>query len=738
MHALRKQIWQNLDKAKRKHGTFPVRFLKIFCTGSGAAGKTSFIQLLLKKKFNDKHHSTNVVHANHAVSVRSAAFHGSSSQTGEVKWMEMDFDFEMKILNSILLPDNLQKPDSSLNAKSDAPITASVSSKQYVYKPPNAFLKKLVPDVLKSPVKRDKVTTVSHIVNSLTVAESLLPTVTHQLGGEVLNMMTILDTGGQPEYIHLLPTININPTVTFIVHDLSKSLDDQVLVEYSQHGEHVFVPYHLSYTNMDMIKLLMSAANDAAERPPSNIPFLATTPTSNNTSYICFVGTHADKVSKQTIDKADEKLSTLVSNTNCKTVVWHKDDGGVLYAIDNTTAGKDTEDPAASALRARIEEKAAEKDIYELPIMWMLLQLEIQQVCSQKQKSYITVKECVKLARDAGLISSQEEVKSVLLYYHLLRVLIYFEAVPGLCDYVIVDHQWWFDKLSNIISTAFQQSKLNFQAVQKLKYEGILSTELLQCIKWDDEIKEEFFLSLLIHMKIIATVVTGGNSDKQYFIPFVLPTYNSQQQSEILAQYGHLQGEPLLIRFQSGLIPRGLFCSLIVELLQNPPKGWHPHLSKKGTHHTFSNLISFSLPNAYSLSLFDKVSFLEVQLRHPEEAFQLPVHHPRYSQLKQAIVQTCGHLNFDHSRLQFGFLCNCGSITEDHIAIIPEVSQSTLFAECSNSTTFHLKLTASHIIWLSDQQTLPPTNGKYFKFFSIIISLLCMCISPSNPTIHHT
>ena len=730
----RQQLSQSLNRAKRKHGTFPVRFVKIFCTGSGAAGKTSFIQLLLKKKFNDKHHSTNVVHANHAVSVRSAAFHGSSSQSGKVKWMEMDLNFEMKILGSALRPFNLPKrhTSSNSNAKSDVPTIYSspsnVSSIQHTYKPKNAALKKLLPKIFVSPVKADRVAAINHIATDTDSPVSK----------ETLNMITILDTGGQPEYIHLLPTININPTVTFIVHDLSKSLDDQVLVEYSQHGEHVFVPYHLSYTNMDMIKLLMSAANDAAERPPSNIPFLATTPTSNNTSYICFVGTHADKVSKQTIDKADEKLSTLVSNTNCKTVVWHKDDGGVLYAIDNTTAGKDTEDPAASALRARIEEKAAEKDIYELPIMWMLLQLEIQQVCSQKQKSYITVKECVKLARDAGLISSQEEVKSVLLYYHLLRVLIYFEAVPGLCDYVIVDHQWWFDKLSNIISTAFQQSKLNFQAVQKLKYEGILSTELFQCIKWDDEIKEEFFLSLLIHMKIIATVVTGSDSDKQYFIPFVLPTHNSQQQSKILAQYGHLQGEPLLIRFQSGLIPRGLFCSLIVELLQNPPKGWHPHLSKKGIHHTFSNLISFSLPNAYSLSLFDKVSFLEVQLRHPEEAFQLPVHHPRYSQLKQAIVQTCGHLNFDHSRLQFGFLCNCGSITEDHIAIIPEVSQSTLFAECSNSTTFHLKLTASHTVWFSDQQTLPPTNGKHLKSYSIIISLLCMCISPSNPTIHLT
>ena len=31
-----------------------------------------------------------------------------------------------------------------------------------------------------------------------------------------------------------------------------------------------------------------------------------------------------------------------------------------------------------------------------------------------------------------------------------MHVLIYFAEIPGLCDYVITDHQWWFDKLSSI------------------------------------------------------------------------------------------------------------------------------------------------------------------------------------------------------------------------------------------------------------------------------------------------
>ena len=690
----------------------------MFFTGSGAAGKTSLIQLLLKKKFDEKHHSTNVVHTNHAVSVRTAAFHGSPSQIGDIQWVEMDINLEINFLQSVLLPSHLSETSLSLKATAASEITVKKtnltldSSIKHACRPSkqHSVFTKLLSSVFKPSVKDEKLT----ILNKMLDLSSPHNAVTHQ-PGEVLNMITLLDTGGQPEYIHLLPTVNIEPTVTFVVHDLSKSLDDQVLVEYSQHGEHMFVPYHLNYSNMDMIKLLMSAANDAVERPPT-IPHLVATPGPNNTSYLCLVGTHADKVPADIVVKTGKQLTALVNNTKCKPALWHKKDGNVLFTVDNTTAGrKYREDPTAKLLRTKIEIIASERDIYEMPITWMLLHLEIQQVCSSKQKSYIKFDECVALARNTGVMSNKTEIKSVLLYYHLLRVLIYFEEVPGLCDYVIVDHQWWFDKLSSIVTSTLQQEQLNFQAVQKLKYEGILSIELLQRINWKDEIKEEFFLSLLVHMKIIAVVRTKDNDKEQYFIPYVLPTYNIHQESEFLAQYGHLQGEPLLIQFYSGLLPRGFFCSLIVELLQNPPNDWQPYLSQEGMRHTFSNLITFSLPNGFSLSLLDKVSYLEVQLKHPEKAFRFFTHKEVFSQLIQALICTSIHLNFDHTRLQYGVSCDCGKITEDHIALLPTTLQSILYAKCSIATNpYHMKLSSSHLIWFSKGQLLSLKGQQCF------------------------
>ena len=106
--------------------------------------------------------------------------------------------------------------------------TESRTANQYIVPPQKFSIKHWFTKHLVNSVKGSSLSKFDNIINLLPYPKA----VAHQ-PGEVLNIITLLDTGGQPEYIHLLPTINIYPTVTFVVHDLSKSLADQVLVEHS-------------------------------------------------------------------------------------------------------------------------------------------------------------------------------------------------------------------------------------------------------------------------------------------------------------------------------------------------------------------------------------------------------------------------------------------------------------------------------------------------------------------------
>ena len=132
--------------------------------------------------------------------------------------------------------------------------------------------------------------------------------------GDVLNIVTLLDTGGQTQYIHLLLTVNIYPTVNFVILNLTKKLDDQVLVEYSHHGKYTFKPYHLTYTNLEMTKLLMSSINDCLERSSQASQLITHTGTDKR-SYLCFVGTHSDKASTTTKQDTSKVLTSLVDKS---------------------------------------------------------------------------------------------------------------------------------------------------------------------------------------------------------------------------------------------------------------------------------------------------------------------------------------------------------------------------------------------------------------------------------------
>ena len=716
-----------ITKAKNQKGKVKIRFIKILFTGSGASGKTSFSNLLMKNKFIHFHHSTNIVQAKHAVSVKKALVVGSNpSDDQNVVWLEMDDDSQISHLRQILsslddssLPktqmsieskpsshSKLPQPDDTaiINPTTSQSIVQEASVKKQYVSHENLSIKQRITGVFShKSVKSEKMASFNSLVES-----SITSVATDQYSHhstEVLNIITLLDTGGQPEYIHLLPTVNIQPVVTFVLHNLSKNLEDQVLVEYSEHGNLVFEPYHLKYSNFDMVKFLMSSINDSLERTSSQVPQLVTIPGKNNNSYLCCVGTHADIVGQDVIKEVDSQLTAMVEKLDCKAAIWQNKDGGVLFPVDNTTAGDDSkEDPIANLIRKKVDKLAADEDIYELPITWMLFEVEIRQVCSNNGKACISFDECCSIAHQTNLIPDMEEVRSCLIYHHLLGVLLYYPDVPGLCNYVITDHQWLFDRISSIVRFSFKHS-LDVLATNKLKYNGILTKELMQQMDWKEELKEDYFIALLVEMRIIAPLQREDGNGEDYFIPYILPTYTIQPQcDDVLSQYGFLQGEPLLIQFVSNLLPRGFFCCLAVQMLQQLPKDWGCLFTQKDTHHTYSNLITFRLQSAYSLSLMDKLSYLEVQIRHKEHDYyhKFPVHIKVQELLANALESVCEQLTFNHGRLQYGFHCQCGEYDNEHIAVLTRPTPPFDYALCRYGSVMPTKLENGHTVWLTE------------------------------------
>ena len=699
----------------------------------------------MKNKFTPLHHSTKIVQAVHAVSVKKAISVGSNQSVDQnIVWLEMDKDSQISQLRQILLSlastelmpkqssqaSNYGTPSSSdtgedtsiaevairknyAASQKSAPtegtnVTETATKKEYVTSKKLSFVWRAI-GWFRGSVKSEKLASFDNFVKNSIDSDILKHDFDYS--GKVLNIIILLDTGGQPEYIHLLPTVNIHPMVTFVVHDLTKSLTDEVLVEYSEKGKSVFKPYHLKYSNLSMIKFLMSSVNDSVERRSSQVPQLVKESGSDNKSYICCIGTHADAVvGLDVIQNVDSELTGMVEKLNCKTAIWQNKNEGVLFPVDNTTAGQDTnEDPVASFIRNEIDKVALGKDIYELPITWMLLELEIRQVCSNTCRAYIPFEECCSISKQCNLIIDKEEIKNALIYHHLLGVLLYYPEVPGLGNFVIVDHQWLFDRISDIIYFTFKQPQ-DFHATKQLKYNGILSNEIINNLKFGEGLKEAYFVALLVEMNIVAPIKREDGSGKDYFIPYVLPTFDNQSQCDnILSWYGFLQGKPLLIQFKSNLLPRGFFCCLAVELLQRFNNSDGLLFSQKDTYHTYSNLITFRLENSYFLSLIDKLSYLEVQIRCEENDYfhSFPIHREVFDILNEGLENVCERLSYKHGRLQYGFHCQCKDNCqckddEKHIALLSRMTPPFDYALCGHRCFCRTKLEKEHTVWLTE------------------------------------
>ena len=768
-----------LTKAKQENQVIDFQHIKILLTGSAAVGKTSFCRLLFSSKFLKDYESTEIMETKQAISIMSFSMmkQKSKENSKEVIWLKLDPKNQRAHFKSLLKWRKFHKSELEINEEAlttdedmlnshetNKNITrtqsyVSENSKKYMSKNTNTNVndKSEKADEIAKDTSENMDTSITYTSENINSEDSeddaSMDTFTKDISkdiatfskcesqtdvenkilsndpldenftinkNEAVKLITVIDTGGQPEYIHMLPTINNCPTVNFVVHDMTKGLDDKVIVQYKSKHNKNFADYPLHYSNLDMIGLLMSLTTDSLEQPTKEIPTNARLSVPNQT-YMGFIGTHKDKLEGnlvQRVSAINKKLTSLIDERHCRFAVMTAKDG-ILFPVDNTTAGGgDKEDPVVKELRQKIEnfmnELTASKETNKcLPITWMILELELQELHEHLGTKYITCEEYTTIATKKALIVP-EEVEESLQYFDFLGVFLHFKKVPGLCDYVIIDHQWLFDNLAKIMHLS--PDDIDFQDYhlkKQFKERRLLAKTKLCIVHWNDKLPPEYFFNLLIFLKVIATVIL--DEVEYYYMPCILSSINQYHDKNIF-----LYSEPLLIQFSSGFLPRGFFCSLVVHLLQELPTGWDHQLHN--TEH-FSNVITFQLPDKSFLRLHDRTSHLEIQIRHYVRNLHTFYHSKVFPVLSEYFRAVCSKLKFSHEKLQYGFLCHDSKSNDDHIAVIkpfefPLPAELQCCRKCPNLT----KLEEFHKIWFGEVSNI--ASDSYFKLSCFSVRLI--------------
>ena len=638
-------------EARHNGLSIKARYAKVLFCGSSAVGKSNFINLLLKKKFKENHKPTGVTES-HQLLAKQVALVKSQGNSNVCELEYLSFDKQIEWLRWFLKTKNYLSTNFS---EGDV-----VGKAQQSGDPDNQPQQTLHVD------QQQQTLPVEHKVAQ---SDGDVPSGNSP---DIWNLVTFLDTGGQPAFINMLPAVNSSAMITFIMLNMEDGVEGLTknITVYGDGSE-----YSLDYNHINLVKMLFSM------RKPKELhvfeQLLAEMNTKyNKNCYLSLIGTKSDlcEDSIQVAEDMYHKLEPVINQTIRKSSLIEVD-GNFFTPVSNCKAGTDDEDPIALKIRNRIHECLEEREILYIPIVWLILELEIQS--RTKEESVIFFSEIFKICEEYNLIADEADIRTALKFFHHIGIFLYYSSddseMKNIADVVITDYQWVFKNLTQMVKAA----KSNKQVTKEFRLKGCLNRQVIRYIDWKlgMNVDEKYFLKLLEKLAIISPTKRTDASD-EYFMPCVLPTFSFDSASEqnLLSNYGTKgKAEPLLMQLvheesdiksclydndHSYLLPIGVFCCVINQLLLNYSRFKVQWSENDSDPCVFNNLIVlYDDIGECFVVLIDKFIYLELRIRGTVTIGEL-AHYEIKSMIKSTLMVVCNNLRLHISHIRVGFQCS--------------------------------------------------------------------------------
>ena len=660
-----------------REGVTEVLIIKALITGPPGVGKTGIRYLLLGLPPPPRRTSTPLAtRATRAISFYRIKADGS----GDVTWTELDDDTYLKYIAeevkmielnpSRAVPPQPATSTTTAATESSAQEPSDVDHTPPVLPPATPLVYSTVSSPEESvadtspppvPVKAEGIT--SDIVNKLIT--------TTDFSNENKTKKTfvhLIDSGGQPSFISLVPAFVRGSTVNIVASKFNCSINDKLQYEYVKDDQHLRQSTKLDKSQIedieDLVRTLSSVkhSEEGSGRGSSEPKFL-------------LIGTHADKhwsLFDQTLSGKNRWLKNSLGDLKSMCIEVNPD-GGILLPINTRVIEGRSE--LASSIRQKIIDACGDAGV-DIPTRWYVFELELSGRAKKGGRSVLGLAECIRIGRNLGM--GEEDVTAALVFLDGAALCLYFkDAAPHL---VFTDPQAILSEVTEILNLGIIDLHLipsqypllseHLAIVRRLRDQGLFNKKLVDtvCSKYRVNKKKKCsylvddFLSILQHLLIIAPVCI--DAEDLFFIPSILPTCKN-----ILPLSG-VKLAPLVLLCRTRVIPLGMYSALVVALLNDMLFTFEDILG--------SNAVSLKCKLGGVVLLVECHAWFTVHFNgHPSVAphIRAVIHH--------AIATVCEARHFDTNQVSFtdGFFCpfkTCESIPH-HC----EVSSSPHWLTCS-------------------------------------------------------
>ena len=375
-----------------------------------------------------------------------------------------------------------------------------------------------------------------------------------------------IDSGGQQQFLEILPCLTRNIGLLMLVFKLSEKLSERTVVEYwDPNGGH-----YLGQFSMSTEKLLAYTAQlSCYHQPKINLPHVQNP--SDPRLKMVVVGTFKDqedqcKESRQEKNERLEQTLALFQDQLIRPGPGSSCAGGVIFALNASLAGKrdQEEEKVGNELRTIIK-CVAPKYTFKMPMQYVFLEVELQ------KEAVVSKSHCWEVAREL-YFKSEEDLEYCLSYLHQVNLFFYYrECLP---DTVITQP----DVVVNVITQIFQyhlhlseniESTALNEAEKVFLNQAIFSMDLLQLFKfkYSKKILPDGDLLKLFQHRLIVAPVPAKASVSQYYMPSLLAETPPETLRKIYKPESDLSS-PLIISFPGLWAPNGVPTALVNKMLR--------------------------------------------------------------------------------------------------------------------------------------------------------------------------
>ena len=529
----------------------------------------------------------------------------------------------------------------------------------------------------------------------------------------VLELLHVVDTGGQPEFMEVMPCLIHNSHTIALVVNLAQSFDDHSQMAFHEDGRKFKRPHPFVLTNRQMILQLirtMQAKRSTTEGQQFNI---------------IVIGTHRDKLwfESRAIAAVNRELQHIFLPAFKKELIMYRPPEEILFPVNSLKPNQDDES-MFQKIRENISDASLGEKI-DMPPSFFMFEQDTIRYAKQQGREIVSFDECMEIG--SLLKMNREMVSEALIYFHQHNILLYFpDILPKL---IFTDPQTPLDFVNRIIIFSYKVlagcfSSLPADYTSSLKNaiitEKMLHHESLSKCYIPGLYQLEHAIKLFTHLCIIAPLNSSEPSDdkvqseeqsqdsdqptpkpssnKKYLMPCLLQDLTSIKK--------FLPRSPVavfVVHFSDNCVPNGTFSGSISCLLS--VHGWEICQKEHDTPQCLAhNIVTLHDPTMPAkITYVNTTQHFELHVACSDAKAYASMFPKIRNTIFSAIQTTFIVMRFKRVVIQDAFHCNCHlSKSSPHAAVLRHFEQK-FFLQCTKITEFNCRLNDSHTIWIQGQ-----------------------------------